>query len=234
MTKAPISRLLRASAALAAALALTACASSLKPTQKAFAPDEFDIRHPIMLVNGPQHLDLFAVGHGLDRRQQQDVVAFAREYAVAGSGPMVAAVPQGPGGHAVLQGVRHALASSGIRAPLQVQPYPADPSMGAAPVRLTFHRLQAKVASKCGLWPQDLAGGGNTDGWHNRPYHNLGCAYQTMMAAQVANPIDLVRPRAEGPIDVAKRTKDIEALRKGEDPSTKWAKDDAKIKEATQ
>jgi pilus assembly protein CpaD len=55
-----------------------------------------------------------------------------------------------------------------------------------------------------------------------------------MIAAQVANPLDLVRPRLEGPIDVAKRTKDIEALRKGEDPSTKWSKDDAKIKEAQQ
>ncbi|CAN1484729.1 COG5461 Type IV pili component [Rhabdaerophilaceae bacterium] len=234
MTKVLSLRLVRASAVLGAALALTACASSLRPTQKAFAPDEYDIRHPIKLANAPQHLDVFAVGHGLDRRQQQDVVAFAREYASSGSGPLVAAVPQGPGGHAALYGIRQALLSSGFRAPLQVTPYPADPAMGAAPVRLTFHRLQAKVASKCGLWPQDLAGGSSTESWHNKPYHNLGCAYQTMMAAQVANPIDLVRPRADGPIDVAKRTKDIEALRKGEDPSTKWAKDDTKIKEAAQ
>jgi pilus assembly protein CpaD len=101
-------------------------------------------------------------------------------------------------------------------------------------VRLSFQRLQATVASKCGLWPQDLASGSSTDTWQNRPYHNLGCAYQTMMAAQVANPIDLVRPRAEGMIDVKKRTSDIEALRKNEDPSTKWAKDDATIKEAQQ
>jgi pilus assembly protein CpaD len=215
-------------------LGLSACASHLKPTQKAFAPDEFDIRHPIKLVNGEHHLDVFAVGGGLDRRQQQDVVAFGREYATQGNGPMVAAVPQGPGGHVALAAVRQALGTAGLRVPLQVMPYPADPAMGAAPVRLSFHRLQAKVASKCGLWPQDLAGGGTAESWHNRPYHNLGCAYQTMIAAQVANPIDLVRPRAEGPMDVQRRTKDIEALRKGEDPSTKWNKDDAKIKEAQQ
>jgi len=55
-----------------------------------------------------------------------------------------------------------------------------------------------------------------------------------MIPAQVADPIDLVRPRAEGPVDTVKRTKDIEALRKDQDPSTKWAKDDAKIKEAQQ
>jgi pilus assembly protein CpaD len=215
-------------------LGLSACASHLKPTQKAFAPDEFDIRHPIKLVNGEQHLDVFAVGNGLDRRQQQDVAAFGREYATQGNGPMVASVPQGPGGHMALASVRQALSAAGLRVPLQVAPYPADPEMGAAPVRLSFQKLQAKVASKCGLWPQDLAGGSTAESWHNRPYHNLGCAYQTMIAAQVANPIDLVRPRAEGPMDVQRRTKDIEALRKGEDPSTKWNKDDAKIKEAQQ
>jgi pilus assembly protein CpaD len=215
-------------------LGLSACASSMKPTQKAFAPDEHDLRHPIKLTQAPRHLDVFATGHGLDRRQLQDVQGFAREYAANGQGPLTAAVPQGPSGHYTLSSIRHALASAGVRVPLQVVPYPADPAMGAAPVRLTFHRLQAKVASKCGLWPEDLASGGSTASWHNRPYHNLGCAYQTMIAAQVANPLDLVRPRLEGPIDVAKRTKDIEALRKGEDPSTKWSKDDAKIKEAQQ
>lgn len=225
---------MRIAALLAMGLGLSACASSMKPTQKAFAPDEHDLRHPIKLMQGQRHLDVFATGNTLDRRQLQDVQGFAREYAANGQGPLTAAVPQGPSGHYTLSSIRHALASSGVRVPLQVVPYPADPAMGAAPVRLTFSRLQAKVASKCGLWPEDLAGGSSTDGWHNRPYHNFGCANQTMIAAQVANPLDLVRPRLEGPIDVAKRTRDIEALRKGEDPSTKWTKDDAKVKEAQQ
>ncbi len=215
-------------------LGLSACASAMKPTQKAFAPDEYDMRHPIKLAQGERHLDVFANGRGLDRRQHEDIVAFAREHAAHGTGPMVAAVPQGPEGHYTLSAVRQALGASGARMGLQVVPYPADPAMGAAPVRLSFKRLQAKVASQCGLWPQDLGGGSTTDNWHNRPYHNLGCAYQTVLAAQVANPVDLVRPRTEGAIDVKKRTADIEALRKGEDPSTKWSKDDAKIKEAQQ
>lgn len=215
-------------------LSLSACAAQLKPTQKAFAPDEYDLRHPIKLTRSDQHLDIFANGRGLDHRQQEDIVAFAREHAIHGTGPMMAAVPQGPAGHQTLAAIRQALGASGARGGLQVVPYAADPAMGAAPVRLSFPRLQAKVASQCGLWPQDVASGGSTDGWHNRPYHNLGCAYQTMLAAQVANPVDLVRPRSEGRIDVKKRTADIEALRKNEDPSTKWAKDDAKIKEAQQ
>jgi pilus assembly protein CpaD len=210
---------------------LSACASSFKPAQKAFAPDEYDMRHPIKLADNERHLDVFASGRGLDRRQLEDIRAFVQEHAAHGSGPIMAAVPQGPGGHQAISVIRQAL---GGRVGLQVKPYAADSAMGAAPVRLSFHRLQAKVASQCGLWPEDLASGGSLDTWNNRPYHNFGCAYQTMIAAQVANPIDLVRPRAEGSIDVRKRIADIEALRKGDDPSTKWSKDDAKVKEAAQ
>lgn len=234
MRQTGLSNATRLTTLLILGIGLTACAPALRPTQKAFAPDEYDMRHPIRLASGPQHLDLFTNGAGLDRRQIQDLQGFVREYAASGQGPLAAAVPQGPAGHAALPAIRKALADAGLRAPLQVAPYAADPSMGAAPVRLTFQRLQATVASKCGLWPQDVASGSSTEGWHNRPYHNLGCAYQTMIAAQVANPVDLVRPRSEGPVDVTKRTQDIEALRKDKDPSTQWSKDDTKIKEAAQ
>jgi pilus assembly protein CpaD len=214
-------------------LALGGC-SSLRPTQKAFAPDEYDQRHPIRIKQGTESIDIFPTGRTLDRRQRGDVVAFARDYAVNGRGAMMAVIPGGPQGHHLLAGVRSALAEGGVRVPLQISHYPPDPSRGAAPVRLSFIKLQAEVASRCGLWPADLAGGKDADTWHNRPYHNLGCAYQSMIAAQVADPIDLVRPRPEGPSDTVKRTKDIEALRKDQDPSTKWAKDDVKIKEAQQ
>lgn len=217
----------------ALSLALGGC-SSLRPTQKAFAPDEYDQRHPIRIKQGMESIDVFPTGRTLDRRQRADVVAFGREYAGHGRGAFHATIPSGPDGHHVLAGIRSALAEAGVRAPIQVTHYQPDPSRGAAPVRLGFVKLQAEVASRCGLWPADLAGAKDSESWHNRPYHNLGCAYQTMIAAQVADPIDLVRPRAEGAVDTVKRTKDIEALRKDQDPSTKWAKDDVKIKEAQQ
>lgn len=216
-----------------AGLALAGC-SSLRPTQKAFAPDEYTQRHPIKIADSVLHLDVFDTGRQLDRRQRRDVAEFARDYVQSGRGAMQAAVPVGPGGHHILAAVRSALAESGARIPVQITPYQSDPRLGAAPVRLSFIKLEAKVASQCGLWPADLAGSKDLDTWHNRPYHNLGCAYQSMLAAQVADPIDLVRPRAEGQVDTVKRTKDIEALRKDQDPSTKWAKDDAKVKEAQQ
>jgi len=216
-------------------LALAGC-STMRPTQKAFAPDEYDLRHPIKIANDVRHLDIFSTGGRLDRRQHQDVVEFARDYARHGRSGITAALPQGPGGagHHALAAIRQALSEGGASGGLQVSSYAADPGQGAAPIRLSFVKLQAKVASQCGLWPADLAGSKDLDTWQNRPYHNLGCSYQTMIAAQVADPIDLVRPRTEGAIDVGKRTKDIEGLRKGEDPSTKWAKDDVKVKDSQQ
>jgi pilus assembly protein CpaD len=216
-----------------AALTLAGC-SSLRPTQQAFAPDEYDQRHPIKIAPALEHIDIFATGRRLDRRQRSDIVDFGRDYAQNGRGEINAAVPGSAAGMHMMADIRAALGESGARAPLRITQYQPDPRLGAAPVRLSFVKLKAEVASKCGLWPADLAGSKDAETWHNRPYHNFGCAYQTMIAAQVADPIDLIRPRAEGQADTVKRTKDIEALRKDQDPSTKWAKDDVKIKEAQQ
>ena len=102
---------------------------------------------------------------------------------------------------------------------------PLDPAL-ASPVRLTFHRLQAKVASKCGQWPQDLGGSDIEFNAANEPYWNLGCATQANLAAQVADPLDLVRGRPEGGSDAIRRTKNIENLRQGKDPSTVYRQDD--------
>lgn len=214
-------------------LGLAGC-SSMRPTQKAFAPDEYTVRHPIKVETTQHHLDVFDTGRQLDRRQLQDLQDFARQYAQHGRGPIIAAIPTGAGNHAMMGAIRSALSGAGAHAPLQVTPYQADNRLGAAPIRLSFAKLQAQVASQCGQWPDDLAGGRDLDTWHNRPYYNLGCSYQSMLAAQVADPIDLVRPRVEGQVDTVKRTKDIEALRKDQDPSTNWRKDDAKVKEAQQ
>jgi pilus assembly protein CpaD len=217
----------------AAGIGLAGC-STLRPTQKAFAPDEYHVRHPIKLATSQTHLDIFDTGRQLDRRQIQDLQDFGREYAKHGRGPILAAIPGGANGHAMMGTIRSTLSSAGAHAPIQITPYHADARLGTAPIRLSFSKLQAQVASQCGLWPDDLAGGRDLDTWQNRPYYNLGCSYQTMLAAQVSDPIDLVRPRMEGQVDTVKRTKDIEALRKDQDPSTNWRKDDVKVKEAQQ
>ena len=88
---------------------------------------------------------------------------------------------------------------------------------------VSFLGLKAHVADQCDQWPRDLAiGSGAVADWSNKPYWNFGCAYQTALAAQVADPRDLVTPQAETPADTAMRVRSIESLRKGEDPGTNW------------
>jgi len=64
--------------------------------------------------------------------------------------------------------------------------------------------------------------GSSVEGWQNKPYWNFGCATQTMVAAQTADPRDLVEPRGEEPSDTIIRARAIDSVRKGTDPNTNW------------
>ena len=54
-------------------------------------------------------------------------------------------------------------------------------------------------AGPCGLWPDDLGPSYDPKHFENKQYYNLGCATQRNLAAMVADPADLVQPRAEAP-----------------------------------
>ncbi len=79
------------------------------------------------------------------------------------------------------------------------------------------------MADQCGQWPRDLSSASSVEGWDNKPYWNLGCATQTMIAAQTSDPRDLVTPRGEEPADTLIRARGIDSIRKGSDPNTNWA-----------
>lgn len=220
--------------ALAAAAAvgglLAACSPDRIVTGSVY-PRDFRERHPIVLTDAPRSLDVFATGgHGLDARQYHDVRAFADEFRRSGQTGVAIQVPSGTRNDAGVQqtlgAVRVALAAGGVPgAYTTLSTYtPAEPAV-ASPIRLTFAKLQAKVASKCGLWPQDLGSSDVRFNANNEPYWNLGCALQTNAAAQVADPIDLARGRSEGRIDTIRRTKAIQDLREGKDPSTDYRQD---------
>ncbi len=194
---------------------------------------DYRARHPIVLADGNRSLDVFATGIGhLDPRQAADVDAFMLEYRRYGRGGILMEVPQGlPAAQAAAiartaallarRGGEDGVASREIAATV----YPVTAPGLAAPIRLSFQRMQAKVADQCGLFPQDLGTSSFLYDYSNRPSWNLGCASQATLAAQVADPIDLVRGRPEGRIDTVRRVKDIGQLRDGKDPSTTWRQD---------
>lgn len=215
-------------AALGAALTLGACAKQGDVTGS-LAPTDLRERHPIVLRDAPKSLDVFIgrAGAVLDPRQLEDVVDFAQDYRRSGRGGLVAQVPTGArrdiAAHDALEAVRAALARGGVSgAALSVRTYPvADPGL-ASPIRLTFASLQAGLPHECGQWPEDLGVSSYKTSAANTPHWNFGCASQATLAAQVADPIDLVRARTEGRPDIVKRMNAIGKLREGKDPSTEY------------
>lgn len=223
---------------LAAATMLGACAKQGDLTTSQ-APVDVRERHPIVLRDAPRSLDVFVgrSGAGLDARQEEDVADFAREYRRTGKGGLVAQVPTGTrremAAHDTLNGIRSALSRGGVPGTaLSVRTYPvADPGL-ASPIRLTFASLQAGLPHDCGQWPADTGVSSMKEGMTNEPYWNLGCASQATLAAQVADPIDLVRSRSEGRPDIAKRMGAIAKIRDGKDPSTQYRQETPQINSA--
>jgi pilus assembly protein CpaD len=226
----------RRAASLLAACALGALAAACKSdpaTTEGIAVTDYRARHPIVLTDASRSLDVFPTGVGhLDPRQARDVDAFMLEYRRYGRGVLLMEVPQGVPPDQVVAVERTAAllgrfgTQNGVGArEITVAGYAVAAPTLAAPIRLSFQRMQAKVSDACGLWPQDLGARGFANDYRNQPSWNLGCAMQSNVAAQVADPVDLVRGRPEGRIDTVKRVRDIGQLRDGKDPSTTWRQD---------
>jgi pilus assembly protein CpaD len=88
-----------------------------------------------------------------------------------------------------------------------------------AVITVNYPQLAAQ-AGPCGEWPDDLGPSADRKHFENIQYWNFGCATQRNLAAMVANPADLVQPRAEGPIHAARRSTVLDKYRKGESPAT--------------
>lgn len=203
---------------------LAGCGATDRMVVSSIPMDDYQIRHPIVLGEEPRRLEILVepVSGRFDHRSAAQLREYAGLYRKFGRGPIIISPPSFPGATPSVEPVREALQRAGADAPLRVEPYPAGPNL-SAPVRLSFFGLKASVADQCGQWPRDLAvGSGVITDWSNKPYWNYGCAFQTALAAQTADPRDLVAPQAETASDTVVRTRAIESIRKGEDPGTNW------------
>jgi pilus assembly protein CpaD len=211
--------------------ALAGCQSTPSDVTGSAYPVDVRDRHPVVLANAPRVLDVFAdASRGFSERERADVAAFVAEYRRYGQGPLVAQVPVGvSNASATRAAVESIRGAAGVR--VAVSTYrPSDPAL-ASPIRLTFHRLQAKVGSTCGLWPQDLGVADADFSYSNKPYWNLGCATTSNFAAQIADPVDLVRGRQMTPPDTGRRMYNIEKLRQGQDPTTTYKTDEKSVRQ---
>jgi pilus assembly protein CpaD len=207
---------------------LTAACGTDRSVTGSTYPRDYRERHPILLMDAPTNLDIFITrASGLDDRQKDDLKAFAEVYRSSGKGMLNMQIPGGassnPYVQRTVQAIRSHLSQYGV-SPGHISPsrYQPQDTTIVSPIRLSFVKMQAKLGSRCGQWPQDL--GVTNPGFNarNEPYWNLGCATQSNVASQIANPIDLVRGQTEGRVDTIKRMQGIDKLRQGQDPTTKY------------
>lgn len=197
-------------------------------------PQTVSQRHPIVLSERAARLNLpvGAGSSGLTGRQKDDIRAFAADWRKNGRGPIGMMVPAGGPGRRSAPEIRTTLAAAGVPSTQIVsQRYRGEAPEELGLVKLGYVKLKAGVPHPCGLWPDDLNyGGGDFYGAsQNREYWNFGCATQQNLAAQVADPEDLARPRAETPIYAARRVDVTDKFRKAEDTSTNYRQEDARV-----
>ncbi len=190
---------------------------------------DYHERHPIVLAEAPHIIDIFppAFGSRLDMENVLRIREFVTRYRRMGRGMITVLAPTGGSDPAALRAgadkVRRALDAEGVGRAVYLAFYPVGDNGLAAPVRLSFVGISAKVKGPCGQWPDDLASGASLEGWKNASYWNFGCANQATLAAQIADPRDLIDPRGETPGDVETRMRAIQKVRAGSDPGTGWA-----------
>lgn len=185
-------------------------------------------RHPIIVSQQPSSISV-RIGrdhHGLSPHQRAQVVNFLDRFRAtdAGNSKIVIHAPSGSVNEvAAMQAVaemRQLITDTGFStASIAVEAYSAD-GAGAAPVRLSYLRFVAE-APQCGVWPTNLANNPS-----NLNYPNLGCATQRNLAAQIANPADLIGPRSAGSASGERRDMVWEKYLKGESTAAKKTEDE--------
>lgn len=205
--------------AAAMATALLAGCAGRDHIEVGSIPDDYRTNHPIVIGEKVEALDIpVAVnGYQVTRGQQELVAGFLYGYDRKTSPTVTILVPVGAANSgaasAVAGDLGRQLRRSGV-ADVYVAHYQADAPDMAAPIRITYTAIRAQTG-KCGRWPADML-----ETSENKHYANFGCAYQSNLAAQVADPYDLIGPRHPSEIDAQKRST---AIGEYQDATSGWS-----------
>jgi pilus assembly protein CpaD len=193
----------------------------------ASVPVDYRQRHPIVVQEADRTIEVFVgTGRGgLTASQRTDVAAYAQTWLNEGTGPIAIDLPVSTSNARAatqsLQDIQAIFSSVGVPARgVTIRRYTPPDQRQFATIKLNYPKIIAD-AGPCGVWPEDLGPSfRNPIYQENRPYSNLGCAYQRNMAAMVANPADLVQPRPESPSYTMRRQTVLGKYSKGESTAT--------------
>lgn len=168
-------------------------------------------RYSLQVEPGVDRIALAVREDGVSPAQQAALGALIRRF---GAERATALRIQAPGGGDVVAGdfayrIKAALEHGGVPGHLiQIEGYDAPDAR--APVLVGFETLEA-VVPQCGLQWNNLARTAR-----NETSSNFGCAVNANLAAQIANPRDIVTPRNMTASDQGRRAVVFDNYRKGE------------------
>jgi pilus assembly protein CpaD len=211
---------LPAALSIVALLALGACASRAPAKDAPSAPDPVTPTERFAIEVKPQQDELRLAAHdtGLSEHQSAALADYAHHWFEVEGGDIVLRAPDHAGDPAAAYrtsvGARDYLVGQGVpAAKLHIEGYDAQGD-AHAPVLLAFTRYVAK-GPDCGHNWENLSATKD-----NRAYDNFGCAVTANLAAEIANPQDLVQPQADDPPDAGRRSVVMGHYRKGDTTST--------------
>lgn len=197
---------------LAAALGLQACASMPGDVQAPLTPLS---RYALQVEPGLDRIALAVHDRGLSGAQHAALRELAGRYAVSGSSHVRIEAPAGDDPVAAEQAyaVRAALQAAGVPGDrIQMAAYVApDPR---APVLAGFETIRGYVPD-CSTVHRSMAGRHS-----NQSSAGFGCAITANMAAQIADPRDILAARAMTPADSGRAAVVFDNYRRGETSST--------------
>jgi pilus assembly protein CpaD len=220
--------LARALALVSLTALVTGCRTTSSEEIVSSIPNDYRQRHPIAVREKTQTMTVFIGDRrgGLTPTQRAEVGTVASNWRHDATGGIVIEIPVGAPNEQAATGaareIRSILGAAGVpHHAIEIRPYRTEEPTRLGTVRINYPRMAAETGP-CGLWPHDVGPTYDPVYWSNKPYWNHGCANQRNLAAQVANPADLVQPRAEAPVLAARRQTVIEKYRKGEATATQY------------
>ena len=196
---------------VAAAAVLGACASTGAPDAQPLTPLS---RYALRVEPGLDRIALAVHEDGLSSNQQAALTDLAGRYLATGVGVVRVEAPAGDDPAAARQtwAVKSALEAAGLPAGrIMVAAYAApDPR---APVLAGFETVRA-VIPNCAAEPRAMEGR-----FSNEASVGLGCAINANLAAQIADPRDILGHRPVSPADSGRAAVVFDNYRRGEQTS---------------
>lgn len=180
-------------------------------------PQDGAANHPITVEPSYRSLKIVYAGT-LSAEDTAKLNVFVGDYLAHGNGAISVSAPAGPDSQQTIAALGELLAGMGVpRSRILVGVQDQDGSDGR--VELGYISYQAHT-KPCGDWSKDVA-----DDDSNEPMPNFGCAVQQNIAAQVADPRDLIETPPMSPADATRRAQVLSKYEQGQQTGVQKSKD---------